>query len=74
MLTLDNTWDVEVLGVSERGFIDTVALRSAGRVYDRVRFDRGKRIFIDAAPDVSPQALQALAVLLQNRRAAVRHR
>jgi hypothetical protein len=69
-LTLDDTWDVEVLRISERGYIDTVKLRSRplGRVYDRVRFDRGKRIFIDAAPQVSPSALQALAAALQARR------
>lgn len=72
MLTLDDTWDVEVLGLSDRGYIDTLALRSRRPVvrdYARVRFDRGKRIFIDEAPPVSSGALQALATELSSLRA-----
>ncbi|HEX5660798.1 MAG TPA: hypothetical protein VFX59_26575 [Polyangiales bacterium] len=67
---LDDAWEVEVLGLSERGAIDTLSLHSAAKHYPRVRFDRGKMMFLDAAPMVSAAGRRQLAAALAGARAA----
>jgi hypothetical protein len=65
-------WEVEVLGLSERGAIDTVALHSQAldQHYARVRFDRGKLMFLDTAPLMSVAAREELALALGQFRGA----
>lgn len=66
---LDEGWDVEVLGGSERSSIDTLKLHDGRRFY-RVRFDRAKGIFIDAPPPKFSQgALNSLPSALDALRA-----
>jgi hypothetical protein len=75
MLTkLDDAWEVEVLGLSERGAIDTLSFHSASNDehYPRVRFDRGKMMFLDAAPALSSAARQELAGMLVRARSTGR--
>jgi hypothetical protein len=67
MTNLGAQWLVEVIHISKRGHIDTLKLTHIfdDICYPRVRFDRGKRIFIDPAPVVSQLARDILAYELQ---------